>query len=65
MDTLRAFAPYPPAGAAAYSTVVALQAAGMPERPAYALGAVALLAYLFILTALIEAITPSPAPADD
>ncbi|MFI8872454.1 hypothetical protein [Streptomyces sp. NPDC055243] len=63
MPTLRAFAPYPPAGAAAYSTIVALQAAGMPERPAHALGAVALLVFLQLTAALIKAISPAAAPA--
>lgn len=59
--TPRSLAPLPPAASAAYSTVIALQAAGMPERPAYALGAVVMLASLIILTALINAITPARA----
>lgn len=65
MPTFRSLAPLPPAASAAYSTVIALQAAGMPERPACALGAVAMFAYLTILTALINAVTPRPARARD
>ena len=52
-----ALAPLLPAGAAAYSTVIALEAAGLSERPAHALGAVALLAYLTLLTKLIDHVT--------
>ncbi|MGW2223827.1 hypothetical protein [Streptomyces formicae] len=48
------FAAALPAGAAAYSTIVALQDAGMPERPAHALGAVALIVYLTLLALLID-----------
>lgn len=65
MRTLQTLAVLLPAGSAAYSTVIALQAAGMSERPAHALGAVALLAYLTILTKVIEAVTASRTPASD
>ncbi|WP_069883517.1 hypothetical protein [Streptomyces luteocolor] len=47
----------PPAGAATYGTIVALQHAGMSERPAHALGAVAIILYLALLTTLIDRVT--------
>ncbi|MGW7087555.1 hypothetical protein ACWGH2_29220 [Streptomyces sp. NPDC054871] len=62
MSAFRTCAPYPPAGAAAYSIVVSLQDAGMSERPAHAIGAVTLLAFLLLTAALIKAITPAAAP---
>lgn len=61
MPPTRTLAPYPPAASAAYSTVIALQAAGMPERPAYALGAVVMLAFLFLFATLINAVIPARA----
>lgn len=65
MPTLRQLAPLPAAASAAYGTALALQYAGVAVRPAHAVGAVALFAYLAILTALISAITPVHAPARD